>query len=361
MSSTKRRIKVLYLYSGSRKDKFFGKIGVDYPDTQFYGFNHLAKFGVEAETREFNDLVGNPLVNKLFGFRLRHLFLCFYARKYDIVFGSSILYTAILKRFICPKTKFILLNISTARTIESNRKKHLKLKFILWLLDEMDGVVCLSRSQIIFLKNIALQMADRLFYVPLGVDTVFYQPNYTGRKDYLLSVGRDNGRDYKTVIDTARLMPRQKFQIVCSKRNLAGIKDIPGNVEIIYDLPIRELKQKYLEAKALLLITHEDKWSEGADCSGQTVLLDAMASGLPIITSRKKYLEDYAVDNKEATFVDFYDPAKVKIAIESLNSVESRKEMTARARKRAEREFSTENMAKNLATVFNSLSGNENG
>lgn len=361
MDSNKKNIRVLYLYSGSRKDKFQGRVGVDYPDTQFYGLNHLAKFGIETETVEFNDLIKNPLINKLFGFRLRHILLSFYARKYDIVFGSSILYTAILKRFICPKTKFVLLNISSTRTVEVNKRKWLKLKLILWLLNEIDAVISLSHSQIDFLKNIAPHLADRLFYVSIGVDTVFYQPNYLGRKDYLLSVGRDNGRDYKTVIDTARLLSRQKFQIVCSERNLVGIENIPGNVEIIYDLPIHELREKYLEAKALLLITHEDKHSEGADCSGQTVLLDAMACGLPVIASRKKYLEDYLVDHKEAILVDFYDPVKVRIAIESLNSVESRNEIAVLARKRTEREFSTLNMAKNLAEVFDHLSGNKNG
>jgi len=340
-------MKILYLYSGTRKDKFKGKIGVDYPDTQFYGLNHLGKFDIEAEFKE---------PKKSLGFRLRHFLMYFTARKYDVVFGPSLLYMALWKKFIPTKTKFVLLNISLGRTIVANRNKFLKRKLIFWLLEGMDAVVCLTSFQKEYLEKSAPFLKDKIYPVPLGVDTNYYKPVYKDRKNYILSVGRDNGRDYKTIIETAVLMPEIEFQIVCSRRNLENIDDIPKNVKIFYDLPFLELNRKYQEAKILLLITHNDSFVDGADCSGQTVLLDAMANGLPIIVSRKEYLTDYVIDKKEAIFVDFYNSSKIKTAIESLwNNYEFKREIAVRARQKVEIEFFTEKMAERLSYIFKNL------
>jgi len=340
-------MKVLYLYSGTRKDKFKGKIGVDYPDTQFYGLNHLGKFGIEAEFKE---------PKKSLGFRLRHFLMYFTARKYDIVFGSSILYMAFWKKIIPTKTKFVLLNISLGRTIAANKNRFLKRQILSWILKEIDAVVCLTSVQKEYLERSAPFLKDKIYPVPLGVDTNYYRPVYKDRKNYILSAGRDNGRDYKTVVETAKLMPEEEFHIVCSKRNLEGLNKIPKNVKIFFDLPLEELVKKYGEAKLLLLITHDDNFLDGSDCSGQTVLLDAMASGLPVVASRKKYLKDYAEDGREILLVDFYSPANIMEKINVLNNnTEMRLKQASNARERAEKELSTESMAKKLAAIFNGL------
>ena len=341
-------MRVLYIYSGLRKDKFKGEISVDYPDTQFYGLNHLDKFGINADYKE----------PRGFGFfRLKHFLSFFLTRGYDIVFGSSLLYALFWKKIFVSHAKFVILNIGLTRALASNRNNPFKLKIILWLLKSAIIVVCLSNNQKKYLEERFSFSQDKVFFVPLGVDIKYYQPIYEGRKNYILSVGRDNGRDYKTIIETAILMPEREFQIVCSRRNLEGINNIPKNVKIFYDLPFSELNRKYQEAEILLLITHNDSFGDGADCSGQTVLLDAMANGLPIIVSRKEYLTDYVIDGKEAIFVDFYNPNKIKIAIESLlNNHRFRKEIAIRARQRVEVEFSTKKMAERLSDIFKNLS-----
>ena len=341
-------MKVLYIYSGKRKRRFDGKIGRDYPDTQFYGLNHLSKFGINANYREMPD----------FGFfRLKHFLSFFLTRGYDIVFGSSLLYALFWKKIFDSHAKFVILNIGLTRVLASNRNNPFKLKIILWLLKSVTTVVCLSNNQRKYLEEQFNFLQDKVFFVPLGVDVKYYQPIYEGRKNYILSVGRDNGRDYKTVIETAILIPNKEFHIVCSRRNLENINDIPKNIKIFYDLPFPELNRKYQEAEILLLITHNDSFGDGADCSGQTVLLDAMANGLPIIVSRKDYLTDYIRDKKEAIFVDFYNPSKIKIAIESLlNNHKFKREIAVRARQRVEGEFSTEKMAERLSDIFRSLS-----
>lgn len=352
---------LLFIFAGDRKSKFRGTPGVDFPDTSLYGLNHIAQYEYAATALEPADVFANERVRRLMPYRLKHLVLFFKTLRYDIVFGPSLLYLMLLKKVWRTRTKFILLNITLTRTLTAHKRTRITFRFITWLLKELDGIVCLTRFQKEYLENEYSFLKGKCFFVPFGVDTKNYTPRYENRSAYILSAGRDNGRDYHTVIETARRMPEREFHIVCSKRNLEGIRDIPQNVKIFIDLPFAELHKKYREAEMLLLLTHDDSSRNGADCSGQTVLLDAMANGLPIIASRKKYLEDYVVENKEAILVDFYNPAKVQIAIESLRSVELRKEIAVQARERVEREFSTEKMAENLAIVFTHIAETENG
>lgn len=354
-------MRILYLFSGRRKDKFLGRASINYPDTQFYGLNHLGKFGLSADYKEFSDLIRNKFLNRFLGFRSKHLLLYFLIKGYDLVFGSSLLFMMIFKKIFKPKTQFVLLNIGLSRTLSASKSKKIKLKIIKWLVKEFNGIVCLSNVQKEYLQNKFPDLKDKIFFVPLGVDTTFYKPNYGDRDNYVLAVGRDNGRDYQTVIETARLMPEEEFQIVCSWRNLEGITNLPSNVKVFYDLPFIEVNKKYQQAKLLLLITHNDNFLDGSDCSGQTVLLDAMASGLPIIASRKKYLKDYVENNKEILMVNFYKAAEIKKRIEILNNDhELYLKIAKQSRKKAEDCFSTEKMAKNLAALFNFIR-NKNG
>lgn len=344
-------MKVLYLYSGKRKNKFKGDMHIDYPDTQFYGLNHLFKHDIDATFKEIDDLIKNKFLLKILSFRARHFLLYFLTRKYDIVFGSSILYMMILKKIFRSKTQFILLNIGLKRTLLSN-VENIKSKIINLFVKELDGVVCLANVQKKFVLDRFPTLGNKVYYVSLGVDKEFYKPIFDNRKEYILSVGRDNGRDYKTVIDVAAKMPEQEFQIVCSQRNLEGIGNIPRNVKIYYDINIEELNRKYQEAKILLLITHDDKYSDASDCSGQTVLLDAMASGLSIIATKKEYLSDYLVDKEDALFVTPYDSDDIINKIIMLYNNAYALKIAKNSREKIERKFSTEKMAKNLALIF---------
>lgn len=343
---------VLFIFAGDRKSKFSGTPGVDFPDTLLYGLNHLAQYGFAPTALEPADMFPHVRLRRFMPYRLKHLMLFFKTFRYDLVFGPSLLYMMLLRKLFKTRTKFILLAIEITRVLATHKDNNIKTRFVLWLLGELDGIVCLTQFQKKYLEDTHSFLRGKCFFVPLGVDTRYNTPQYENRSTYILSAGRDNGRDYKTVIETARRMPEREFHIVCSQRNLKGIRDIPPNVRIFIDLPFAELHRKYQEAEVLLLITHDDSFRNGADCSGQTVLLDAMANGLPVIVSRKKYLGDYVTDHAEAMFVDCYNPDAVKDAIQSFQSVEFRKEIAMRARARVEREFSTKHMAAHLAVVF---------
>ena len=345
-------MKILYIYAGERKDKFEGQIGVDFADTSFYGLNHLRVFGIDASYKEW---WGSPFLKKvgdLLGFNLKQAILFFRTFGYDVVFGSSVLNMVLFKKIIPRRTKFVLNNISLTRLWQNNKDKPAKSKFIEWLLRGVDGVVCLSKKQESFCLEEFPFLAGKVFFVPFGVDASFLRFEREGRQDFILSVGRDNGRDYKTVIEVAKMMPEEKFEIVASPRNLVGLKDIPPNVIVSLDIDKRDLEEKYRKAKIVLLLTHKDNYKDGADCSGQTVLLEAMASGLPVVASARACLKDYVKDSKDAFLVDFYDADGVVARIKELQKKEVREKIARNARETIEKSFTSLAFASGLSKVF---------
>ena len=347
-------MRVLYIYAGERRNKFKGEICVDYADTQFYGLNHLKKFGIDAEYKEWGDFWLGRTLNFL-SFNIKHALMFFATRGYDVVFGSSVLNMMIFKKIFGSRTsKFILLNISLKRLWQGNQDKPIKKFVINWLLKDLDGVVCLSSEQEDFCKINFPYLKEKFFFVPLGVDVSYNKFERDGREDFILSAGRDNARDYKTVVEVARNLPHQKFEIVASPRNLKGI-NIPSNVEVNFDISPQDLGKKYRYAKALLLLTHNDVYKEGADGSGQTVMLEAMASGLPIIASRRASLLDYVKDTESALLVDFYDINKAKSRVVMMGDSALREILALNARKVVVDNFSTEMMAEKLAEIFKTI------
>jgi len=351
----KNNIKVLYLFSGIRTDIYKGKINEDYPDTPFYGMNHLKKFGIDAEYKDIRDILKSNRVIKRLPFVWKHILLTKFIRDYDIVVGSSLLYNIVFKKIFRLKTKFVLLNISLNNTLYRNKKNIFKYKFIKYLIKQLNTIICLSHFQMDDLINNHHIPKNKLYFIPLGVDNKFWSRVDFLENKYILSVGRDNGRDYKTLFEAAKKLPHEEFRVVCAERNIKNLR-IPDNVKVLLNLKIKSLKKIYESAKILLIITHSDKYSGGSDCSGQTVLLDAMSSRLPVIVSDKKYLDDYAKNGQEVLKVNFYDAADLVDKIEFLlNNRDKRLFLANNAREKVERCFTTEVMARNLARIFKSI------
>lgn len=348
-------MKVLYIYSGTRK-KLVGEPGQDYPDTSLYGENHLGAFGIEAEYKEFSDL---PLIGALPmpSFALRHALTTLYfslSGKYDLIFGSSLLYGLFLKKLFGLKQKMALLDISLGRTLSANRKSRFKTILLKSALRQASAIVCLSDYQKRFLEKECPELKDEIKVVPLGVDVDYYRPVYEGRSGYFLSAGRDNGRDYRTVFKIAALLPQEQFELVASPRNVKGLGEAPQNLKLYFDLPHAEWRKKFNEARMLLLITHPDGFEDGSDCSGQTALLEAFASGLPVVATRKGYISEYGQEEEDLVLVEPYDEKALAGQIANLPQ-DKLKSMARAARERVEKEFSTKRMAENLSKIFLNL------
>ena len=122
--------------------------------------------------------------------------------------------------------------------------------------------------------------ADRIEVNLFGVDTRFWQPAPTASRDYVLSVGNDALRDYDTLLAVARGSSR-RFVIV-TRRPLP--EPLPPNVELLRGswsegpVDARRLRELYRDATCVVI-----PLKPGLQPSGQSVTLQAMACGKPVI------------------------------------------------------------------------------
>lgn len=344
-------MRVLYLYPGDRTGKY-DRVG-DFPDTGAYGLTRLSQEGIEAHVRHVKEMVPLSLL-RFVPFALRHILSFFLiSSKDDVVIGPSLLLTTMPLLFFKKKAKFVLLNFSVNRQLVVHTSGWRR-KILEWQLQKMDLVISLSHAQDTELVRACPFLKEKTTVIPLGVDAQFFTPVFEGREEFILSGGRDDGRDYATLALVARRLPERRFVVFCSKRNLEGI-DMPENVEVHFNVPIKELRTLYQTAHCLLLLTHPDGYTEGSDCSGQTVLLDALASGLPVIATKKAYMSDYVEDGKHISLVEPYAADEVVEAVNEFDDHLLHERLARAARLQVEDHLNSAVFTRSLAASLRAL------
>jgi glycosyltransferase involved in cell wall biosynthesis len=141
----------------------------------------------------------------------------------------------------------------------------------------------------------------RCVFLPFGVDVDFWTPAAAAPEDYILFVGNDPRRDVDMLIRIARLMPDQRFVALTS---LLDGRQVPSNLEVVASdwksqiLSDAEVRNYYQRAAAVVLPIKET-WQP----SGQSVALQAMACGRPVVISE---------------FSGFWEPGAIRDGVEFL-------------------------------------------
>lgn len=199
----------------------------------------------------------------------------------------------------------------------------------------------LRRSWIQLYGEGELVGAKEMFRVPerrieinqFGVDTKFWTPGKEKCEGYILSVGNDARRDYELL---ARVAARICYPSVIVTNRQIDCR-LAQNVKIVrgdwhsQQITDRKLRDMYRKA-ACVVIPLKDSWQP----SGQSVCLQAMACGKPVIITRTKGLwSDKALrDRENVMFVDPGNTEQLESAILRLMGdveVRSRLGMAARS------------------------------
>jgi glycosyltransferase involved in cell wall biosynthesis len=148
-----------------------------------------------------------------------------------------------------------------------------------------DGVVVISPNQVEYFES--LTGAGKVHLVPLGVAPghfPFGHPENRVRR--CLFVGNWL-RDFDTLVETVRIIKKQdpgvEVAVVTPKKNHHLFTGI--DVSLMTGVPTEDLLELYRTSAAFIFPV--------SDCTGNTALLEAMCSGLPVVTNQRALFSGY--------------------------------------------------------------------
>jgi glycosyltransferase involved in cell wall biosynthesis len=155
------------------------------------------------------------------------------------------------------------------------------------LYQQVDRVVVFSSNQRPVLQHYLGLREEQITVVRFGIDTtkadaLLPQVSDSGA---WLSVGRDLGRDWSTLIEAMA-----KTGLCCDVMARRGVlpAELPENINVLPPMPEKQYWQRLASCRGLVLAVHELAYP-----SGQTVLLQAMALGKPCVITATPALSEY--------------------------------------------------------------------
>lgn len=294
-------VSVLFLYRFGREMQLRQLRCGRTPDEFMYGLTHLDGGAFRADFTEDDPLV-HTLARRLLrplerhiarlvgiGFNL-HLILesMTKLRRVDIVVStvdSCGLPLAMAKSLGLLRTPIIYISQGLSHRV--NRLPCLRRRFF----QIAYGRFMRSVEQVLVLGDGAVEPVidtfclspGRVASIHFGIDTRFWTPGSdSGLADYVLTVGSDEARDYRTLLcavtdDHLRIVTRQRIPEESLKKR----------VEVGSEYTDTELRELYRRAKYVVVpLTDVDQ------PSGQSVALQAMACGKAVILTRTRGLWD---------------------------------------------------------------------
>jgi glycosyltransferase involved in cell wall biosynthesis len=214
-----------------------------------------------------------------------------------------------------------------------------------WHLEQLSAVICLGRNQQEFFGKIL--DPQRVFFVPLGVDTEFYTPPCFESRDpnLCLFVG-ENYRDFPTLRGVIELVayrrPETKFVGVMPRKSFDLVGSHP-NLTLRTNIPESEFLDLYRSA-ALMVMPLQGAVANNA-------ILESLACGLPLVVTDVGATRDY-VSPESAALIRPNDSRTMADAV--LNLLEAtldRQRMSICAREQAEK-FSWPLVTAQLDSVY---------
>jgi glycosyltransferase involved in cell wall biosynthesis len=179
---------------------------------------------------------------------------------------------------------------------------------------------------------------DKTFVFAFGVDTDFWRPaeNGSGNANWVLSVGSDPNRDYRTLLSAKitsplRIVTRLPIEVGDGRTDVEILKGSYNDAAVTDDV-LREFYQKAL----CVVVPLQDCWQP----SGQSVTLQALACGAAVVLTRNRGLwaPDSLVDGENCLLVPPADAGALTVAVDRIKTnPELRMRLSRNARAVAER------------------------
>lgn len=175
------------------------------------------------------------------------------------------------------------------------------------------ATLCYSQTQMqLWMQEFGLRK-PRLIKVPYAIDTDFYKPlpPTAPARPYVLSVGRDLGRDFATLL-RAMEGSSLELKLITLPYLLPPAAKHQSGVEIIERIPYAQLFELYAGACAAVI-----PLSSGITYpSGIRAAMEAIVLGTPTIVTRTEILEEYIQPEENIMLVAAENAAQLRQAID---------------------------------------------
>lgn len=315
--------KITYIFSGGR----INKVGNDeYAQEFFYGYSFLKDRHSNVSIIEFNNNTWilnkfEYIISKLFSLPL-YIFSIINKKNIQSIKETDnlILVTesagfAALLPLIFLKRKY---NIKTYMFVMGLYSKKINYKvlallhnaFISLLIKYLDKLYFLGIEEYKIAKN-STEEHEKIFFKPFNIDCEFWRTSKIKIEDrnQILFIGNDGNRDFNLLKNIAKIMPDKNFIFVSSNKQVLDLK-LP-NVNVITGswkegfLSDLDLKKIYQKSKLVIL-----PLKDSVQPSGQSVTLQSMSMGIPVLISKTKGFWDIEnfVENENIFFESSSNP-----------------------------------------------------
>lgn len=335
--------RVAFLFTTPREEVISDiRIGQD-ADTWLHGLNYI-------EGSEYF-VVPTKSMRSLW-FLPRLLRYDFVVAQDNLLLGYAVSQCASLFRL---KTRWLYLAMNSSMLMHRHVAHPLRLFFLRKFWESYAHIICLSHEQLEDFVRFGIAR-ERLVFIPFGVDTHFFQPTDAYREeDIIVSVGRDVGRDYVTLFRAAE-HSAHNFIVVAAQRNIPSGESTPKNVSVRFDRSLAEIRDLYIRAQLVVVVSKETGALGGSDCSGQTVILDALAAGKAVIATSRPWIADYFVPDQDVVVVEPGNPEALAQEIDSLiHDADRRKRLAASGHAKVAQRYTTAIFAASLLQLMRSV------
>ena len=216
-------------------------------------------------------------------------------------------------------------------------------------LDKLDGLVAVSQNQYEYFCGLVDER--KVAFVPHGIDTDFFKPSEQQNKEQsrrCLFIGNWL-RDFQTLRKVVGIINKAdsgiKFTIVTTKKGLEKVQGLKG-AEFLCGVGENELLQLYQNSSLLVLPLQ--------DCTANNSILEALACGLPIVTTDVGGVKDY-VDSNCAELTALNDAEAMAKKVLGLVDDKSRREQMGRNARARAMELSWPVVAQKLQDFYSGL------
>lgn len=352
-----RKPSVLFLYMGLNRRQLLPEAEAGRaPDSAFRGYMVLRDSDeVEASFLDLGDLPGWASALKPFiSATLLQLLHLRQAGKHDFVVTSDALLLGWAASLL-GRAKWIYIPINSSVLIRRHAHHPLRLWSLKIMWSRFWRIAYITEGQKADFKKLGIK-ESKLRYLPYGIDTHFFAvPGEAPESGYVLSVGRDLGRDYPTLFAAAKRVP-YRFIIATAPKNIPEDIDLPENVEVRYNVDAEGVRALYRGAACVAVFLKGEETTEGSDCTGQTVMLEALSAGHAIAVTDRAWIREYFEEGKDYLGVAPGDVAGATEALTRLmEDARLRAALTQSGREKVRTRYSSEAFADGLLELVRAL------